>query len=88
MSSHLALEAKRVTELLPQAPFDFDATMHKPDHFPSADNKWEPGIRWQTMLWQSVPLGLKFENQGTADRPGYFPATARLRTWNLINSSL
>lgn len=41
-------------------PFNFDATFHKPDHFPSNDNYWEPGIRWQTWLWQGIPLGLKF----------------------------
>jgi 3-methyladenine DNA glycosylase/8-oxoguanine DNA glycosylase len=41
-------------------PFNFDATFHKPDHFPSADNLWESGIRWQTCLWRSTPLGLKF----------------------------
>ena len=72
MSKPLVLEAKRTIELSPKAPFNFDATMHKPDHFPSADNEWEPGIRWQTMLWQNRPLGLKFENQGTIDRPGIF----------------
>jgi len=69
MSKPLVLEAKRVIELVPRAPFNFDATMHKPDHFPSADNEWESGIRWQTMLWQNVPLGLKFENRGTVDQP-------------------
>ena len=63
------LEMKQVTELSPRAPFNFDATMHKPDHFPSADNEWEPGIRRQTMLWQERSLGLKFENQGTIDQP-------------------
>ena len=70
MTKPLVLEANRVVELVPKAPFNFDATMHKPDHFPSADNAWEPGIRWQTMLWQNALLGLKFENQGTVDRPG------------------
>ena len=69
MSNPLVLEVKRTIELLPKAPFNFDATMHKPDHFPSADNEWKPGIRWQTMLWQNVPLGLKFENRGAIDRP-------------------
>ena len=69
MSQPMVLEAKSAIELLPKAPFNFDATMHKPDHFPSADNEWESGIRWQTMLWQNVPLGLKFENRGTVDRP-------------------
>lgn len=69
MSKSIFLEIKQVTELLPKAPFNFDATMHKPDHFPSADNEWEPGTRWQTMIWKKVPLGLKFENQGTIDNP-------------------
>jgi len=70
MSKPLVLEAKHVIELFPAVPFNFDATMHKPDHFPSADNEWEPGIRWQTMLWQNRPLGLKFEGQGAVDQPG------------------
>jgi len=63
------LEIKQVTELFPKAPLNFDTTMYKPDHFPSADNEWEPGIRWQTMIWKKVPIGLKFENQGTIDNP-------------------
>jgi 3-methyladenine DNA glycosylase/8-oxoguanine DNA glycosylase len=56
-------------EILPAAPFNFDATLHKPDHFTSADDAWQPGIRWQTMLWQGVPLGFKFENAGSVDAP-------------------
>ena len=55
--------------LTPTAPFNFDASLHKPDHFPSADNAWQPGVRWQTMLWQGKALGLKFEDQGSLDRP-------------------
>ena len=65
----IQLAAKHVIELSPAAPFHFDATLHKPDHFPSSDNSWLPGIRWQTMLWQGVPLGLKFENTGGVDAP-------------------
>lgn len=67
MSKPIILKIKQVKELFPKAPFNFDSTMHKPDHFPSADNKWEPGIRWQTMLWKKVLIGLKFENQATID---------------------
>jgi 3-methyladenine DNA glycosylase/8-oxoguanine DNA glycosylase len=63
------LAATHETDIVPTAPFHFDATLHKPDHFPTADNAWQPGIRWQTMLWQGVPLGLKFENAGTAGAP-------------------
>jgi len=63
------LNVKQVVELRPVAPFNFDATLHKPDHFPSADNQWQPGVRWQSMRWKAVPLGLKFENQGTIEHP-------------------
>jgi 3-methyladenine DNA glycosylase/8-oxoguanine DNA glycosylase len=56
-------------DLLPTPPFNFDASLHKPDHFPSADNAWEPGVRWQTMLWRRQTLGLKFENRGTIHEP-------------------
>jgi len=65
----MTLSTSHEIELRPAAPFHFDATLHKPDHFPSADNEWEPGVRWQTMLWQGRSLGLKFENQGTIDEP-------------------
>lgn len=69
VSKSIVLKVKHIIELFPRAPFNFDATMHKPDHFPSTDNEWEPGTRWQTMLWQKIPLGLKFANQGTIDQP-------------------
>ncbi len=63
------LKTKHTITFTPKPPFNFDATFHKPDHFPSTDNFWQPGIRWQTMLWQGLPLGLKFENKGTVGRP-------------------
>src|SRR4030066_18917 len=53
----------------PTSPFDFDSTFHKPDHFTSGDNYWEKGIRWQTWLWQSKTLGLKFINSGSVNKP-------------------
>ena len=56
-------------EITPTAPFDFDSTFHKPDHFTSGDNLWEPGIRWQTWLCESKSLGLKFKNKGTVYKP-------------------
>ena len=69
MSEILNLPRKNSRELFPKAPFNFDATMHKPDYFPSSDNEWQPGIRWQTMLWNGEPMGLKLENHGTIDAP-------------------
>lgn len=55
--------------LTPTAPFNFDATFYKPDHFTSGDNHWQPGTRWQTWCWQDRQLGLKFSNRGSVDSP-------------------
>lgn len=59
----------KTIKLNPVAPFDFDSTFHKPDHFTSGDNYWEPGIKWQTWFWKDEYLGLKFINQGTTSNP-------------------
>jgi 3-methyladenine DNA glycosylase/8-oxoguanine DNA glycosylase len=69
MDRSLVLESRRAVKLFPKPPFNFDATLHKPDHFSAADNVWEPGVRWQTMLWQEEPLGLRFQDRGTVDEP-------------------
>lgn len=63
------LGTKKVTEFFPTPPFNFDATMHKPSHFPSNDTQWQPGVRWQTMRWKGNYLGLKFEKVGTIGKP-------------------
>lgn len=70
------LSLKHVVELRPSSPFHFDATVHKPDHFPSADNAWRPGVRWQTLRFEDALLGLKLENIGTLERP-----RIRLSVW-------
>jgi len=69
MGHPVSLNHTQTVELVPTAPFRFDATLHKPDHFPSSDSAWEPGVRWQTMRWRGAPLGLKFEERGTVDQP-------------------
>jgi 3-methyladenine DNA glycosylase/8-oxoguanine DNA glycosylase len=56
-------------ELVPTDPFNFDPTYHKPDHFTSGDNHWEPGVRWQTCRWTGTCFGLKFQDQGTIHMP-------------------
>lgn len=49
--------------------YNFDATIHKPSHFPSSDNEWQKGKYWITMLWKGKYLGLKLENKGTIANP-------------------
>ena len=41
-SAPLAQRRQATIELEPTRPFAFDATFHKPDHFPSQDTAWEP----------------------------------------------
>jgi 3-methyladenine DNA glycosylase/8-oxoguanine DNA glycosylase len=65
----MKLRKIKTVEIIPSAPFQFDATFHKPDHFSSSDNQWRPGIRWQTWPWQGKNLGLKFINSGTLVKP-------------------
>jgi len=65
----MKLKKIKSVELTPKAPFNFDPTFHKPAHFPSGDNFWQPGIRWQTWFWQGKQLGLKFQNLGTVAKP-------------------
>jgi len=49
--------------------FHFDATFHKPAHFPSGDNDWEPGVRWQTFRYLKENLGVVFKNIGSVEKP-------------------
>lgn len=55
--------------LNPKPPYNFDANMHKPSHFPSSDNIWEKGFYWIGMIWKRETLGLKIENLGSINKP-------------------
>lgn len=69
MERIINLNKKFSVLLEPRAPYNFDATIHKPSHFPSSDNKWGKGKYWITMLWRGKYLGLKLENKGTIVKP-------------------
>ncbi len=69
MKQAIKLKLQKTVRVKPTKPFNFDATFHKPDHFASGDNLWEPGIRWQTWNWQGKKLGIKFVNLGTITNP-------------------
>ena len=66
----MKLRKIKTIDLVPSTPFSFDPTFHKPDHFTSGDNYWEPGTRWQSFLWEGDCLGLKFQDHGTISNPG------------------
>lgn len=63
------LTTKTVLEIKPTYPFLFDQTFFKPAHFPTNDMRWQPGKRWQTMLYRGKKLGTLFENVGTIKKP-------------------
>ena len=63
------LKLQKTLKIEPTKPFAFDSTFHKPDHFTSGDNYWEPGIRWQTWNWKGKCLGIKFSNKGATANP-------------------
>ncbi|MGB9911285.1 MAG: DNA-3-methyladenine glycosylase family protein [Microgenomates group bacterium] len=65
----MKLKYQKVLEIIPTYPFSFDLTFYKPDHFPSGDCQWEPGKRWQTMLWKGEKLGLIYEDSGIKTKP-------------------
>ncbi len=65
----MKLKRQFVGTIQPSAPFNFDATFHKPAHFPSGDNFWKPGVRWQTFRWGRENLGVIFRNAGTVTKP-------------------
>jgi len=61
---------RRITrEIQPSAQFNFDATFHKPAHFPSGDNQWKPGTRWQTFRFLGKNVGVIFKNAGSPGKP-------------------
>ena len=55
--------------LTPTIPFDFDGTVFRPDHFPSNDEHWQPGLYWQTLRWRRENFGVKLQDLGTDNRP-------------------
>ena len=69
MGKIIDLNKKFSAMLKPTSPYNFDATIHKPSHFPSSDNEWEKGKYWITMVWRGKYLGLKLEDKGTIVKP-------------------
>lgn len=65
----IKLSLQKIIKVAPIKPFAFDPTFHKPDHFTSGDNYWEPDIRWQTWNWEHKSLGIKFSDKGTTNKP-------------------
>lgn len=69
MKRILKLNNKVSVEIKPIAPFNFDATVYKPSHFPTPDHIWQEGRYWQTMRVKGKILGFELVNKGTIRNP-------------------
>jgi len=65
----VALNAKFMVEVKPRFPFNFDATLHKPSHFPAPVEDYMEGVLWRTMRIGNKVLGLKMRNRGSVNAP-------------------
>jgi DNA-3-methyladenine glycosylase II len=69
MGRIISLNSKYITSIFPKPPFNFDATVYVPHHFPEPDFEWQKGVCWQTMNFCGKPFGIKMENEGTINKP-------------------
>ncbi len=69
MMRPILLDSRQTFLLRPSPPYLFDANVHKPSHFPSSDNAWEPGTCWITIRWKGKRFGLRLRNAGSVDAP-------------------
>ncbi len=69
MVKPIVLEKKESIVLEPKEPFNFDGSIHNPGHYPTPTEIYERGRFWQTMRFKNKVLGLKFENNGTVNKP-------------------
>ena len=67
ISKHL--RKRESFQLFPRPPFHFDATFHKPSHFPAPITAWEPGFYWMTLHLGPSICGLRIENAGSKRKP-------------------
>lgn len=66
-----AVELKHKTniELKPKAPYNFDATVFKPAHYPDPLKIYETGRYWFAMRFENKIYGIKMESLGTTNKP-------------------
>jgi len=65
----VSLREKFSLEVKTKVPFNFDATVHKPSHFPAPIEDYMEGVYWQTLRFCGQVLGLKMEKKGTIYNP-------------------
>lgn len=60
---------KTTVVLCPKAPYNFDATVFKPAHYPSHLEIYEKGKYWFPIRFNNKIYGIKMENKGSINKP-------------------
>ncbi len=55
--------------IYPNAPYNFDYSVHNPSHYPTALERYEEGCARFSFRFNDKLLGIKLTNQGTVDKP-------------------
>ncbi len=69
MGKTLVLKNKKSKVIIPCLPYNFDATVFKPAHYPDPLKVYETGKYWFAMRLNSKVYGIKLENLGKVDEP-------------------
>lgn len=63
------LKHRKVIEVKPKAPYNFDATVFKPAHYPDPLKIYETGKYWFAIRFENKIYGIKLENLGSPNKP-------------------
>ncbi|MBU4124160.1 MAG: hypothetical protein KKI14_01700 [Nanoarchaeota archaeon] len=65
----IILNMKKSLVIEPKPPYNFDATIFKPSHYPDPLSKYEAGKYWFPMRFKNKVYGIKMESLGTINKP-------------------
>ncbi|MFH0837341.1 MAG: hypothetical protein V1870_04385 [Candidatus Aenigmatarchaeota archaeon] len=65
----IELKYMKVVETKPKSPYNFDATVFKPAHYPDPLKIHETGKYWFAMRLENKIYGIKMESLGTTNKP-------------------
>lgn len=69
MVKEIILDIKNSVALHPKSPYNFNATVFKPSHYPDNTKVHETGKYWMGLRFKNKIYGIKMENIGTTKKP-------------------
>ncbi|MBI5332681.1 MAG: hypothetical protein HZB65_03850 [Candidatus Aenigmarchaeota archaeon] len=65
----IKLKYRKVIEVKPKSPYNFDATVFKPSNYPDLLKIYKTGRYWFAMRFWNKIYGIKMESLGTINKP-------------------